>query len=104
MPWLVASRSVRRDSGSWTLQSSCRSVAPGRRSPPRRPSAGPTRIPTSTSRMTGGTAKMTAATIAVNRRRREQRQGRDQVDERRHRLGGVEERPEDVRERDRCAP
>ena len=28
MPWLAASRSARRESGSWTFQSSWRSVEP----------------------------------------------------------------------------
>ena len=56
---------------------------------------GTARMPTSTRRMTGGTAKMTAATIAVKRPGSEEHEGRQQVDERRHRLGDVEQRAQE---------
>ena len=55
IPWLAASRSARRDIGSWTFQSSCRAVAPDAVAASITV-AGTPRIPTSTSRMTGGSA------------------------------------------------
>ena len=55
MPWFAATRRARRDSGSWTFQSSWRSVEPAAvaASTAVRETS---RIPESTSRMTGGTA------------------------------------------------
>ena len=66
MPWLAASSSAGRASGSWTFHSSWRSVEPADVAASTTV-GGTARMPASTSRMTGGTAKMTAATIAVNR-------------------------------------
>ena len=55
IPWLAASSSARRDSGSWTFQSSWRAVEPAEVAAST--TCGETdRMPTSTSRMTGGTA------------------------------------------------
>ena len=94
MPWLAATRSAPRDIGSWTFQSSCRVGGAGRRG----------RLDDR-----GGTVPDPGVDEPDDRRhgvddrrddrrepaRREQRHGRDQVDERRHRLGRVEQRPED---------
>ena len=55
MPWFVATWSARRDSGSRTFQSTCRSVEPAAIAASTIVVETP-RIPASTSRMTGGTA------------------------------------------------
>ena len=56
---------------------------------------GTDRIPTSTSRMTGGDREDHRRHDRGEPGRLEEGEGRDQVDERRHRLGRVEDRPED---------
>ena len=97
MPWLAASRSARRDIGSWTFQSSWRRVAPDAVAASidrRRHAADPD------------------LDEADDRRRRvddrghdrgeagrpEEGQRRDQVDERGQGLGGVEDRAQDLPE------
>ena len=66
---------------------------------PRRSSAGTVRIPTSTRRMTGGSAKMIGREDRREAARVEQHERRQQVHERGHRLGDVEERPQGVENR-----
>ena len=55
MPWFAARSSARRDNGSWTFQSSCRSLDPA--AVAASTTVGDTlRMPASTSRTTGGIA------------------------------------------------
>ena len=92
-PWLAASSSARRAIGSCTFDDHLPRFEPDEW-PPRRPSATP-RGSASTSRMTAGGGVDDRGHDAGEAAGAEQRQGRQQVDERRHRLGGVQERPHD---------
>ena len=83
-----------RDIGSWTFQSSCRRVEPDAVAASMTV-AGTVRIPTSTSRITGGDGVDDRGDDRREAARAEQGEGRDQVDEGRHRLGRVEDRPKD---------